>query len=176
MRRTFACLGLLSAPLAVAAFAAAGEGAAPPSGFLDAVGRLHPALVHFPVALLVMAAVAELLCIIRREGYFADAARFMVTAAAWMAAPAALAGFARASAITIPPSAEDAFAIHRIAGIVVAVLAVLAASLAAGVRRSGQIWELFLYRIVLLLAVASALVAACYGGEIVYGAGFFSGW
>jgi uncharacterized membrane protein len=176
MRRTLAWAGLLSIPVAAAAFAAAGEAAAPPSGFLDAVGRCHPALVHFPVALLAMAAVAELLCIVRRDGYFGDAARFMVTAAAWTATPAALAGFARAGAITIPPSAHDAFAIHRIAGIVVAVLAVLAASLAAGVRRSGQIWELFLYRIVLFLAVAFALTAAYCGGEIVYGAGFFSGW
>ena len=176
MRRTLACLGLLSAPFAAAAFAAASEPAAPPSGFLDAVGRWHPALVHFPLALLVAAAAAELLCIVRREGYFGDAARFMVTAAAWSAVPAALAGFARASAITIPTSAHDAFAIHRIAGIVVAVLAVLAASLAAGVRRSGQIWELFLYRIVLLVAVAFALTAGYFGGEIVYGAGFFSGW
>lgn len=176
MRRTLACLGFVSAPIAVAAFAAAGEPAAPPSGFLDALGRWHPALVHFPVALLAAAAVAELLCIARREGHFGDAARFMVTAAAWAATPAALAGFARAGAITIPPSAEHAFAIHRIAGIVVAVLAALAASLAAGVRRSGQIWELFLYRIVLFIAVAGAIAAAYYGGEIVYGAGFFSGW
>ena len=176
MRRSLACAGLLSAPLAVAAFAAAGEVAAPPSGFLDAVGRWHPALVHFPVALLVVAAVAELLCIFRRDGYFGDAARFMVTAAAWTAVPAVLAGFARAGAITIPPAAQEAFAVHRIAGIVVAVLAVLAAGLAAGVRRSGQIWELFLYRIVLFLAVAFALTAGYYGGEMVYGAGFFSGW
>jgi len=176
MRRMLACVGLLSAPFAVAAFAAAGEAAAPPSGFLDAVGRWHPALVHFPLALLVAAGAAELLGIVRRDGNFGDTARFLVTAAAWTAVPAALAGFARAGAITIPPSAHDAFAIHRIAGIVVAVLAVLAASLAAGVRRSGQIWELFLFRIVLLVAVAFALTAAYYGGEIVYGAGFFSGW
>jgi uncharacterized membrane protein len=174
VRRVLAYLWFAAA--APAAFAAAVETAAPPSGFLDAVGRLHPFLVHFPAALLVVAAAAELLCIIRRDGYFGDAARFMVTAAAVFAVPAALAGFARADAITIPPALHDAFAIHRVAGIVIPVLAVLAASLAAGVRRSGQIWELFLYRIVLFTAAAFAVTAGYTGGEMVYGAGFFPRW
>lgn len=158
------------------ATAASANVAAPPSGVVDAVGRLHPFLVHFPVALLLVAAVAELLCIVRRDGRFADTARFMVTAAAWIGVPAAIAGFARASSITIPPDLEGAFAIHRVAGIVTPVLAFLATGLATGVRRSGQIWELFLYRIVLLLAVGFAATAGYYGGELAYGAGFFPRW
>ncbi|HEX5133379.1 MAG TPA: DUF2231 domain-containing protein [Candidatus Krumholzibacteria bacterium] len=159
-----------------AALASTGTPAVPPDGFIDAFGRWHPVLVHFPVALIVTAAVAELAGAARKDPVPMTAARFMVHAGAWTAVVAALAGFARADSITIGPEISHAFAIHRIAGIITPVIAFLAAGLADGVRRSGQIWELFLYRIVLLLAVAAACVAGFYGGELVFGAHFFSLW
>jgi uncharacterized membrane protein len=163
--------------LAGLATAAVPVGVAPPTnGFWDAVGRLHPFLVHFPVALVLFAALAEILAVVRRDARMSDAARFMITGAAWVAVPAAIAGFARADAISIPPALAGAFAVHRIAGIATPVLAFLAAGLAAGVRRSGQIWELFLYRAVLMLAAVCAALAGHFGGEIVFGAGFFPFW
>lgn len=139
------------------------------TGWKAFTGFLHPFLVHFPVALIIVALVAELLCITRREGRYADAARFMITAAAWISIPAALAGFARADTITLTASEQSLFAVHRVAGIATPVLAFLCAGLSEGVRRSGQIWELMLYRVVLVLAVVSAIVAGYYGGELVYG-------
>jgi uncharacterized membrane protein len=147
-----------------------------PSGFVDTLGRFHPALVHFSVALILAAAVAEALCVARRNGRFADAARFMITAAAWISVVTTATGFARAGSITIPPDEASAFAVHRVAGVVVPVLAFLAAGLAEGTRRSGQIWELFLYRIVLVLAAVAVTVAGYNGGELVYGVGFFPLW
>jgi len=176
MRRQ--ALGLMALVLAAWSLPvfAVGSVAAPSSSLWDGLGRLHPALVHFPVALLVTALGAELMCILRRDARFADAARFMVSVAGWTGVAAALAGFARADTVVIPTELEGTFAIHRVAGIVTPVLAVLAAGLAAGVRRSGQIWELFLYRIVLILATIAAVVAGFCGGEIVHGAGFFPRW
>lgn len=134
-----------------------------------ALGRVHPALVHFPAALVLTALVAELLCIARKEGRYADAARFMITAAAWMSIPTAVTGFLRAANITLDPGEQSAFAIHRIAGIATPVLVFLCAGLAAGVRKSGQIWELWLYRVVLLLAAISVSIAGYFGGEMVFG-------
>ncbi len=150
--------------------------AAPAAGPVDAVGRLHPALVHFPVALIVTAVVAEAIFIVRRDERYSAAARFMLHAGAWMSIVAAATGFARAGSMVFSADQTDLFAVHRIAGIATPVLAFLAAGLADGVRRSGQVWELFLYRIVLVLAAAGAIVAGYYGGEIVFGAGFFSLW
>lgn len=149
---------------------------APPSGVVDGAGRFHPVLVHFPVALIVTAFVAEMIFIAHRDERFSSAARIMLHAGAWVGVAAALTGFARADTITIAPDAAGAFAVHRIAGIATPVLAFLAAGLADGVRRSGQIWELFLFRVVLALAAAGAVVAGYYGGEIVYGAGFLCLW
>ena len=172
VRSTFVLAGVagLSPALAVAATAP------PVSGGIDLMGRLHPALVHFPLALIVTALAAEMVFVARRDPRFSAASRIMVHAGAWLGIAAALSGFARADSIAIAPDVASAFAVHRIAGIATPVLAFLAAALADGVRRSGQIWELFLFRIVLALAAAGALIAGYNGGEIVYGAGFFSLW
>lgn len=165
-----AALWVLNASLALAATAA------PPAGPVDLAGRFHPVFVHFPVALIVTALVAEGMFVARRDERFSAAARFMVHAGAWVGIAAALSGFARADSIILNADQQSAFAVHRIAGIATPVLAFLAAALADGVRRSGQIWELFLYRVVLALAAAGALTAGFRGGEMVYGAGFFSLW
>ena len=142
----------------------------------DAVGRLHPFFVHFPVALILTAFFTEVLAVARRDERLGDAARVMITAAAWISIPAAVAGFARVSGAHLGPELHSTFAVHRIAGIATPVLSFLAAGLVAGVRRSGQIWELFLYRAVLLLAAMAAAVAGHHGGELVYGVGFFPFW
>jgi uncharacterized membrane protein len=145
-------------------------------GFWAMAGRLHAFLVHFPIALVLGAVAAELLCIVRREGRYLEASRFMVAAAAWMSLFAALAGFLRADGLVFDDAGQAAFAIHRIAGIVTPVLVFLAAALAEGSRRSGSVLELFLYRAVLVMAAAGAMVAGYHGGELVHGPGFFPLW
>jgi uncharacterized membrane protein len=138
-------------------------------GWQAFLGRLHPALVHFPIALVLVALVAEIMCIARRDGRYNDAARFMITAAAWISAPAAVTGFLRADTITLEAAQQPLFAVHRVVGIATPVLVFLCAGLAEGTRRSGQIWELMLYRIVLVLAAVSTAIAGFYGGEMVFG-------
>jgi uncharacterized membrane protein len=142
----------------------------------DAFGRLHPFLVHFPVALILTAIVTEAIAVARRDERLGDAARWMITAAAWLSIPTAVAGFARAGSVTVEPALQSTFIIHRIAGIATPVLAFLAAGLAAGVRRSGQIWELYLFRIVLVITAVAAAIAGHHGGELVYGTDFFPLW
>jgi len=173
MNRSALVLAAAATVQASVAFAAT---AARPAGVVDMAGRLHPVLVHFPIALILTAFVAEMIFIARHDERFSTAARVMLHAGAWVGVVAALAGFARADAISMAPDVAHAFAIHRVAGIAAPVLAFLAAALGDGVRKSGQIWELFLYRIVLALAAAGVVVAGYYGGEIVYGAGFFCLW
>ena len=136
---------------------------------LKFVGEFHPFLVHFPVALIIVTGVAEVLYVMKRSSWLGDAARFMIIAAAWMVLPTMLSGFAAASGEVFAPEQQQAFAIHRIAGIVVPCLAVLAAGLAIGARQTGQIWELMLYRVFLAAAVAAVIVAGIMGGQLVHG-------
>lgn len=133
------------------------------------IGYLHPFFVHFPVALILAAAAAEVLYVSRRKPDYGDAARFMVFAAAWLSLPTMLTGFVAASGVSFTPQQEDAFSIHRIAGIVTPCLVFLAAGMAVSARRTGQIWELMLYRVLLALAVVAVVVAGIEGGEIVHG-------
>ena len=143
------------------------------SAVWEFVGHYHPVLVHFPIALVFLTVVAEVLLVVKKEARFGDAARFMIASAAWISIATAITGFAHASGWTFGEEEARTFAIHRIAGIVTPVLIVLAAGMAASARRSGQIWELFLYRVFLALAAASVAIAAAEGGELVWGEGYF---
>lgn len=139
------------------------------SGVLENIGHFHPALVHFPVALVLTAAVAEALYMTKRKQRYGDAARFVITAAAWLSVPAAAAGFAAASGETFDARLEGVFTIHRVAGTTLPFLVILAYAMGEGARRSGQVWEQMLYRLVLLVAVVCVLVAAYYGGLLEHG-------
>ena len=67
--------------------ARAHELAGTPTGWQDWLGRFHPALVHFPVALILAALVAEIVCVATRAGRYGDIARFLVNVAAWISIP-----------------------------------------------------------------------------------------
>lgn len=136
------------------------------SDLVRAFGGLHTALVHFPVALVVAAAVAEALYAVKKRRWFGDAARFMVAAGAWTAAPAVAAGFAEAAGRTFTGEAARVFSIHWVCGVAVAVLAFLSHALSEGTRRSGQVWEQALYRLILLTAAAGVLVTGFFGGRL----------
>jgi uncharacterized membrane protein len=138
------------------------------SGVIETLGRCHPALVHFPVALVVTAMLAELMFIGKKVARYTEAARFMLAAAALASIPTAVAGFAAAAGEVFPAGLQSAFTIHRIAGIAVPVLIVLAYALCEGARRSGQVWEQGLYRFFLYLATAVVLVAGYFGGLLVH--------
>lgn len=139
-------------------------------GVIEFLGRLHPALVHFPVALVITAGVAEALYVARKERYFADAACFSLTAAAWVSLPAFMVGFAAAAGETFAPELQRTLTLHRIVGVVTPALAVLAAGMAHSARRTGQVWEQMVYRVFLVLAVVSVVLAGALGGQLVHGA------
>lgn len=136
------------------------------SELIHEFGELHPAIVHFPIALIVTAALAEALYMARRSRWLGDAARFMIAAGAWAAVPAAAAGFAEASGETFAGGAARVFSVHWVCGVVTAVMAFLAYGLGEGSRRSGQVWEQALYRIFLLISAAGALATGFFGSSL----------
>jgi uncharacterized membrane protein len=131
-------------------------------------GRLHPLLVHFPIALVLIAAVAELVSVTTGFPDWHMVAVANIRAGAAFAVTAASAGWLLASSRIV--EASPALELHRWLGLAAAVAAV-AAALATGVMdRPAR--RLSFYRIALLWAAALVAVAGHFGAVLVWGAGF----
>ncbi len=121
--------------------------------------RLHPATVHFPIALLIVAALVEMLAMARSSGPLAQAANVMTVAGAAGAVIAALFGWIHTG---IWFGGDSTMHRHRWPGTGLALAAPLAALLAFRADRRA-------FRIVIVL-IAAALVAQGYwGAELAQG-------
>ncbi|KZY55006.1 hypothetical protein A3736_12480 [Erythrobacter sp. HI0063] len=121
--------------------------------------RLHPATVHFPIALLIVAALVEMLAMARSSGPLAQAANVMTVAGAAGAVIAALFGWIHTG---IWFGGDSTMHWHRWTGTGLALAAPLAALLAFRADRRA-------FRIVIVL-IAAALVAQGYwGAELAQG-------
>ena len=131
-------------------------------------GRLHPLLVHFPIALVLTAAAAELISLAPSFSQWHVVAVTNVRAAAACAIASAGAGWVLASSRMVEPSAVLEW--HRWLGLAAAA-AVLAASLATSSmdRVPGRLW---LYRIALFWAAALVVAAGHFGAVLVWGTDF----
>ena len=131
-------------------------------------GRLHPLLVHFPIALILIAAIAELVSVTARFPQWHTVAVANIRAGSAFAVASAGAGWLLASSRIV--EASHALEWHRWLGLMAA-LAAVAAALATGKidRRPRRLW---LYRIALFSAAASVAVAGHFGAVLVWGADF----
>jgi uncharacterized membrane protein len=131
-------------------------------------GRLHPLLVHFPIALILIAAVAELVSLKTRFPEWHAVGVANARAGAAFAVASAGAGWLLASSRIV--EASPALEWHRWLGVMAAVAAVAAALTTGDVDRpSSQLW---LYRIALFSAAACVAVAGHFGAVLVWGADF----
>jgi uncharacterized membrane protein len=131
-------------------------------------GRLHPLLVHFPIALVLFAAIAELVFVTARfpEWHMVAVANVRVGAA--FAVVSAGAGWLLASLRIVEASAGLEW--HRWLGLLAALAAVVAALTTREIDRSPR-W-LWLYRLALFSAAVCIAVAGHFGAALVWGADF----
>ena len=133
------------------------------------LGRLHPMLVHFPIALVIFAAVAEAVATVTDLGPWRTVAVANVRAAAAFGVVAAIAGWRLAAA----PGTELTAILqwHRWLGAIATSTTVLAAmaSSDAGCRSVGRVW---IYRATLFSAATLVAVTGHFGGVLVWGADF----
>jgi uncharacterized membrane protein len=133
------------------------------------IGRLHPLLIHFPIALVVVAAIAELAAAITADSGWRTVAVRNVRAGALFALMATIAGWRLAAApeMDTPPLLEW----HRWIG-TAAAGAALAAALAAPAAARESAVQTRIYQTALLTAAALVGVAGHFGGVLVWGASF----
>ena len=128
--------------------------------------RLHPLIVHFPIALVIVAAAAEGAAAATGDRRWRDVAVINLRAAAAFAVAAVIAGWrlASASGVESTPILEW----HRWLGALAAVSTATAAIATSRVER----WstrDLFIYRMALFCAAALVAVAGHFGGLLVWG-------
>jgi uncharacterized membrane protein len=143
-----------------------------PSGAADLIGRLHPALVHFPIAGLVALAVTDFVGLVLRREAWRRAGMVVLIATAVSLVPTVATGLLRASHIEFHAAEHSLLATHRTLNLIVTGLVAVALVLRAARRRHLQGLQRA-HRIVYLASVFAAtslvLVAADFGGRMVYG-------
>jgi uncharacterized membrane protein len=159
-------------PDAPPAEAAAGGAPAPPFAIrlLRWLGKFHVVTVHFPIALLLAAAVAELWALGRGARLPLPAVRFCVLLGAAGAAVAAVLGWLLAWG-GYGAGSPRLLALHRWLGTTAALLAVGSAVLSEADARAGRRRPWF--RILLFLGALLVGVAGHLGGTLVHGEDFF---
>lgn len=141
------------------------------------LGKFHPLVAHFPIALLVTAALAEILCFRYRSHQLTGAVRFCTVFGAAGALGSAALGWINANY----HSSSDLLETHRWIGAGAALWAIPVALLcewgARRAHRSGEeLWRgasRFAFRCALFLGVTLIGVAAHMGGALVYGEDYF---
>lgn len=131
-------------------------------------GRLHPLLVHFPIALILIAAMAELVALFTRFREWRRVAVANIRVGAVFALASAGAGWLLATSRSV--EASPALEWHRWLGLVAA-LAAVASAVATGDVDPPPV-RARLYRIALFSAASLVAVAGHFGAVLVWGADF----
>jgi uncharacterized membrane protein len=145
-----------------------------PAGSAAALGHLHPALVHLPIAWVLLWALVELLSLISENRALNPSALFLgfVTLASY--APAALSGLCRLDELASASKGYDGAEalLHR--NLIFVSAAVLGVCLV--LRLINWRWPNMFCRLLCLMGVFGACVLTSYsahlGGRMVYGAEF----
>lgn len=135
-------------------------------------GYFHPLLVHFPIALVFTAALAEFFLAITGRRFFAPVSLFAIRFAAAMIVFTALSGWAAASSGggDVASSSDWILEWHRWLGIGTASFTVLVAIISLWITQESD--RLF-YRWLLYLSAAAVGVTGHFGGMLVYGQNYF---
>lgn len=148
--------------------AATDDGGGP--NVLRFIGRLHPLLIHFPIAMCICAAVVESINLMRRKR---SASEFALAATGIAAAFAILTSFTGwFMADFESPGPEATVFLHRWLGILSAGSLVIVFSCGLAGRTGRRIAALNGYRWGLILSAMLITVAAHFGGEMVWGEGY----
>ena len=148
---------------------APGEISGKPAGLADLVGRLHPALVHFPIAWLVGLALVDFVGLVRKREAWQRAGVFVLAGTVLSLLPTAATGLLRAAHMEFDANLRALLVVHRTLNFVVAGLLLAAFALRLARRNRLDGWWRRAYLALVFAATCAVLVAADFGGRMVYG-------
>jgi uncharacterized membrane protein len=141
----------------------------PPVTLLTLIGRLHPAMVHFPIGWLIALVLVDTLTFVvgRKELWPAGQVLLGVTVLSFIAAGAT--GFLRANQLPADAATQHAIADHRNVMLLSFALVVVAAILRWALRGQLAGPRKAAYLGLVLLAAALVLFGGHLGGRLVFG-------
>jgi mono/diheme cytochrome c family protein/uncharacterized membrane protein len=152
------------------------QGDRPPKGFWESLigwlGKFHPAAVHFPIALLAAAALAELLRMATGKPSLDGIARYCLWLGTLGAGAAGLLGWCRAGLGV--SDTTGVLTTHRWLGTATLAWAGMVLLLGELSHRPDRRWTRAAFRAMLLVAALLALVTGFFGGAVVYGLGHYA--
>jgi uncharacterized membrane protein len=140
-----------------------------PNDARDLVGRFHPALVHFPIAWLVGLAIIDFLGLVRRREEWQRVGIFVLAGTLLSLLPTAATGLLRAAQMPTDAATHALLVTHRTLNFAVAGLVLAAFALRLWQRNVLEGWWRISYLALLFAATAMVLLAADFGGRMVYG-------
>jgi len=146
-----------------------GEAEGKPTGLSDVIGRMHPALVHFPIAWLVGLALIDFVGLILKREEWRRAGIFVLGGTVLSLLPTAATGLLRAAHMPADPAVHALLVTHRALNFAVAGLVLAAFALRLLRRNRLQGPSRVAYLALVFAATALVLVAADFGGRMVYG-------
>lgn len=135
--------------------------------WINLFGNFHIVILHFPIALIIMTGIAELLARKKPSSIFYNAARFMVFFSAITAIPTALLGLAYGYGVTYEGLSALIFWWHRFSGLTTAILAIITVCLKELQIRKN--WKGKYYGVSLIILIIFVTVAGFLGGEMTFG-------
>lgn len=141
---------------------------------INYLGKYHPVVVHFPIALLVTAFLVMVVGLLKPSTTTDLLGYRLVYLAAAGAVLAALLGLAAGANVNYPSDMDEYFELHRLFGLGTTALSVLVAFAAYRVERTPTSGRRWLFRIFLALSAAAVAIAAHLGATLVYGPDHFA--
>jgi uncharacterized membrane protein len=143
-----------------------------PAGVSDLLGRLHPAVVHFPIAWLLLLLLLDLGAFVLRRDACERCGVVVLAVAVASCLPALASGLLREDHVGSAPGMADLVGVHE--GLMFAVTGVAALALALRLARRNRLAGGWKAAYLALVAAAAVLVGVGghWGGKLVYGKDF----
>jgi uncharacterized membrane protein len=138
-------------------------------GWTDLVGRMHPAVVHFPIGWMVLLLAVEGVAFLTGNAEWSRAGFVLLAAAAASFVPAAVTGFLRASAMGSDPEFVATMVLHRNLNIGAAAACFIALALRFAGRGNFRGPSRLAYLLLVALGTFLVLFAGHLCGKMVFG-------
>ena len=142
------------------------------STITNTLGHFHPALVHFPIALLTVGAVFEMFAVLKGVGQRSTIGRTLLILGFLSAGAAALSGLAHFDPAEFQGRTLEVALFHRVLGLAtlgLATLSVLAGGFQGNQGPQGR--RLWVYRFLYATTAGGVGLTGHYGGWVVFGWG-----